>query len=319
MSDHELQDFKAAQAGRSPAGVGSSNGKPSNTSLPRGDDAFARAALPALRAFRAALAGAALPLDGDRLDVRDPALIADVLPLARLLNRRYLRLRVEGLERIGRTPVLYVGNHNGGIAGPDLCCTLGSLWDALGPEAPLYALAHDLAMRHISIFGAVVQRFGAIRANPDNALRVLRGGGQVLVYPGGELDAYRHARRRDEVVLGRRTGFVRVAQAAGVPIVPIVAHGAHRSAYIFSEGEVLARYLGLKRWCRIERFPLALALPWGLALGPWVPYLPLPFPITLRVLPPIPALPDDEPARIRERVRAEMQAALDDIARRRSP
>lgn len=268
-----------------------------------------------LRAFYAA-ATAPGPLDPDRLDARAPELIAEILPFVRAANRRYLRLRTEGFERIDRAPALYVGNHNGGLTGPDLCCTLGSLWDALGPEAPLYALAHDFAMRHVPALGAVIQRFGGVRARPENAVRALRGGAQVLVYPGGDLDAYRHARRRDEVVLGTRTGFVRVAQAAGVPIVPVVAHGAHRSAYIFSEGEGIARALRLKRWARLERFPLALALPWGVALGPWLPYLPLPFPIQLRVLPPIPAPAGADPERIRARVQAEMQAALDDLARR---
>ena len=118
-----------------------------------------------------------------------------------------------------------------------------------------------------------------IQAIRDKALRT---GASVLVYPGGDLDAYRHTRRRDQVVFGPRTGFVRVAQTTGVPIVPIVAHGAHRSAYIFTEGHALARWLGLKRWGRLERFPLALALPWILAPGPWLPYLPLPFSIRLR-------------------------------------
>jgi 1-acyl-sn-glycerol-3-phosphate acyltransferase len=280
-----------------------------------GDD-LAGAARAMLRALGEAASGASLPLDPDRLDARAPLLIARILPFVRAANRRYLRLRVEGFDRVSHGPALYVGNHNGGIAGPDLCCTLGSLWDALGPETPLYALAHDFAMRHLPAFGAVLQRFGGLRAAPSNALRALRSGGQVLVYPGGDVDAYRHTRRRDEVVLGRRAGFVRVAQAAGVPIVPIVAHGAHRSAYIFSEGEAIARVLGLKRWARLERFPLALALPWGLAAGPWVPYLPLPFPIQLRVLPPIPAPPGADPEGIRARVQAQMQAALDDLARR---
>jgi len=254
-------------------------------------------------------------VDTDRLDARDPALIARILPLMRVSNQRYLRLRSEGFDRLPQGPVLYVGNHNGGIAGPDLCCTLGSLWDARGPRAPLYALAHDFAMRQVKALGAVLQRFGALRAAPENALRALRSGAQVLAYPGGDLDAYRHARRRDEIVFGKRTGFVRVAQTARVPIVPIVAHGAHRSAYIFSEGETLARLVGLKRWGRLERFPLAVALPWGLTLGPWLPYLPLPFPIQLRVLPPIAAPPDEDPETIRERVRTEMQTALDAMAR----
>jgi 1-acyl-sn-glycerol-3-phosphate acyltransferase len=254
--------------------------------------------------------------DPDRLDHRDPALIAAILPLLRLSNRRYFRLSAEGFEGLERGPVLYVGNHNGGIAGPDLACTLASLWDAHGPEVPLYALAHDFAMRQVPPLGALIQRFGALRATPGNAISALRAGARVLVYPGGDLDAYRHARRRDEVVLGNRTGFVRIAQAAGVPIVPIVAHGAHRSAYIFSEGEPIARVLRLKRWARLERFPLALALPWGLAVGPWLPYLPLPFPIRLRVLAPIPAPVDQDPEGILEQVRATMQATLDDLARR---
>jgi 1-acyl-sn-glycerol-3-phosphate acyltransferase len=270
----------------------------------------------ALRVLRDALATAPSPYDPDRLDARSPALIADVLPLARLANERYVKLCVEGLEHVGSDPVLYVGNHNGGIAGPDLPCTLGTLWDALGPSAPVYAMAHDFAMRQVPPFGAVIQRFGAMRAAPENALRVLRSGGRVLVYPGGDLDAYRHTSRRDEIVLGARTGFVRVAQAAGVRIVPVVAHGAHRSAYIFSEGEAIARLLDLKRWARLERFPLALALPWGLTLGPWLPYFPLPFPIQLRFLPPVDAPADEDPERIREEVRARMQAALDDLASR---
>jgi 1-acyl-sn-glycerol-3-phosphate acyltransferase len=255
-------------------------------------------------------------LDPDSLAARDPALVASILPFVRAVNQRYLHLRTEGFESLERGPVLYVGNHNGGIAGPDISCTLGSLWDARGPEAPLYALAHDFAMRHFQRFGAVIQRFGALRATPENAVRALGAGAQVLVNPGGDHDAYRHARRRDEVVLGPRSGFVRVAQAAQVPIVPIVAHGAHRSAHIFHEGEEIARLLRLKSWARLERFPLALALPWGISPGPWLPYLPLPFPIQLRVLPPIPAPRGADPELLRERVRAEMQRALDDLARR---
>lgn len=252
--------------------------------------------------------------DDGGLEHLDPALIARLLPLVRAINRYYLRLRVEGLGNVPGGPALYVGNHNGGIAGPDLCCTLGTLWELRGP--PLYALAHDFPMRQLRAFGAAIRPFGALRASPRNALNALASGAQVLVYPGGDLDAYRHARARDRVILGTRTGFVRVAQAAGVPIVPIVAHGAHRSAYIFCDGEHIARLLRLQRWGRLERFPLAWALPWGLAVGPWLPYFPLPFPIRLRILPPMAAGRDEHPETIRARVHGAMQAALDELAQR---
>lgn len=255
--------------------------------------------------------------DPDRLSARDPEFIARVLPAVRRVNRHYFRLSVEGLEHIGDDPVLYVANHNGGIAGPDLACTLGTLWDARGPDAALYALAHDFAMKQLPPLGAVLQKFGAVRADAQNARRALESGAQVLVYPGGDLDAYRHSSRRDEVVLGERTGFVRLAQDMGVPIVPIVAHGAHRSAYIFSEGKRIARWSGLERWGRLKRFPLALALPWGFAPSPWLPYLPLPFPIRLSVLAPIAVPAGAHPKEISEVVQRRMQSALTKLASQR--
>jgi 1-acyl-sn-glycerol-3-phosphate acyltransferase len=252
--------------------------------------------------------------DPDRLDRRDARLIARWLPWVRAVSDRYLRLRREGLEHLPRGPALFVANHNGGIAGPDLPCTMGTLWETLGPDAPLYAMAHDFAMRQLPPFGRVLQRFGALRASPENALRALAAGGQVVVYPGGDLEAYRRSRLRDRIVLGERTGFVRVAQRAGVPIVPIVTQGAHRSAWILTDGAAIARVIGLHGWGRLDRFPLALALPWGFAPGPWIPYLPLPFPIRLRILPPMRVDAAADPAAVRETVRSRMQAALDDLA-----
>lgn len=246
---------------------------------------------------------------------RDPELIARVLPALEWFNRTYLRLRVTGEEHITREPALFVANHNGGIMGPDLSCTLASLWRTLTPHAPLYAMAHDFAMRQLAPLGWTLRRFGALRASTDNARNVLDRGGQVLVYPGGDIDAYRHFKRRNEIVIVPRTGFVKIAQATGIPIVPIVAHGAHRSAVIFTEGKRIAALLRMERWARLERFPVALALPWGIAPGPWLPYMPLPFPIRLRVLPPVRVAKSDDPRDAAHAIQRTMQNALDAMAR----
>lgn len=251
----------------------------------------------------------------DSLDRRDPALIRALMPLARTINRHYLRLRVSGVENLPDGPALLVANHNGGIAGPDLVCTMGTLWETLGPDAPIYALAHDFAMRTFTPLGNFVRKLGALRASPENAHHALASGAKLLVYPGGDLDAYRHSRDRNRVLLGSRTGFVRVAQHTGAPIVPIVAHGAHRSAYIFDDGAWIARALSFQKWGRLSRFPLALALPYGLAPGPYLPYLPLPFPIQLTMLPPILVARTEDPVHVRELVRERMQTALDQLAR----
>ncbi len=252
--------------------------------------------------------------DPDSLDRRNPAFIERAMPTLEWFNARYFRLRHEPGGPLPAGPVVFVGNHNGGIMGPDLACTLAVLWRTLGPASPLYALAHDFAMRQLTPLGRVLQQVGAIRASRANAERVLGRGGQILVYPGGDLDAYRSFKRRNEICILPRDGFARLARDTGAPIVPIVAEGAHRSAYIFSEGERVARLLRLQRWARLERFPLAAALPWGLAAGPWLPYMPLPFPIQLRTLPAVRVSKDEDPTAAATAIQASMQRALDEMA-----
>ena len=220
-------------------------------------------------------------------------------------------MRVEGIEHVPAGPALLVGNHNNGLAGPDILCTLSALWDARGPEAPLYALAHDFAMRTVTVLGAAIARFGALPATRDYARHALATGAQVLVYPGGDLEAYRHFRRRNEIILGPRTGFVTLAQERGIPIIPVVAQGAHRSAIVLHEGEGFARRIGLRRWARLERFPLALALPWGVTAGPWLPWaaVALPHP------PALPATANGRPGR-RPRGGAGVRARRDAVRAR---
>ena len=118
--------------------------------------------------------------DPDTLDARSPELIASLLPTAHFLCQRYFRLRVSGLQHLGAGPILYVGNHNNGLAGPEVLCTLASIWDALGPEAPVYALAHDFAMRRFPLLGRAIQRLGAVRASRPNADRIL---GSIRIEP----------------------------------------------------------------------------------------------------------------------------------------
>lgn len=255
-----------------------------------------------------------MPYDPDALDRRNARRIEQLLPIAELLSSTYFRSTCEGHENVPSTPAIFVSNHNGGMVGPEVVCTLATLWRIRSPQSPLYALAHDIAMSHFTLLGRLAQLGGAVRATPRNGERVLNEGGQLLVYPGGDIDAYRHFRRRNKIVILPRTGFVRLAQRTGVPIVPIVAEGAHRSAVILSEGKRIARALGMPRWARIECFPIALALPWGIAFGPWLPYIPLPFRVQLRILPAMHFDQNEEPLLGAERVQNAMQHALDELS-----
>lgn len=252
--------------------------------------------------------------DGDSLDGRDPELLRALMPWIDRFTRYYIRLDCDGREHIRRGPVMYVGNHNNGFSGPDVLATLSTLWNELGVEAPVYGLAHDFAMRHVPAFGRVVQWFGGVRACRTNARRIFEERrGAALVYPGGVPEAFRPTRRRDRVDFGSRTGFLAVARDTGTPIVPVVAHGAHRSAFIFTDGVTLARVLRLRRF-RQQACPIAMALPWGLVVGPFLPYLPLPFRVRLRLLPPFVVRRDQDLLETQRRLVANMQQALDELA-----
>lgn len=251
---------------------------------------------------------------------RDPEFIRANLEKIAFWFERYHRVSVEGLEHIPDGPVLVVGNHNGGLMAPDMFALMVAWWRRFGVEARAYGLMHDFPFR-IPVVGPVMARLGAVHARPDNAVELLRRGAKVLVYPGGDIDAFKPWKRRHEIVFGERTGFIRVALKMGVPIVPVVSAGAHEGFRVLSDGRSIVRRAGIKRLTRLEAFPIALCLPWGISFGPTI-YWPLPVQMRICVLPPIrwPELDARAAERdaivhgCRDQVQETMQRALDEMA-----
>jgi len=146
----------------------------------------------------------------------------------------------------------------------------------------------------------------------------------VLVYPGGGDEVYRSFKRRNEVDLMGRTGFIKLAMRYGAPIVPLVAVGGHETLIVLDEGERLARWLGLDRR-GLPRLPISLSWPWGLTVG-FTYNIPFPAKIDLQVGEPI-DFSDIDPADMRdrrvvgacyERVHTRMQEMLDGMVAART-
>jgi 1-acyl-sn-glycerol-3-phosphate acyltransferase len=252
---------------------------------------------------------------------RDPDFIRRVEPVLGALLDRWHEVTIEGVENAIDGRALAVGNHSGGIMAPDMFALMVHFWRRFGADKPTYGLMHDVMFRVPGV-GPAMAKMGAVPADPRNAVALLEGGSSVLVYPGGDLDAFRPHARRNEIVFGRRTGFVKVALRARAPIVPVVTAGAHDCFHVLTDGTAFARAIGLKKLARVEVLPIALGLPWGVQIGPWG-HLPWPVRMRIRVLPAI-AWPDlgpdaaDDPAivaRCRDEVVATMQRALDEMAR----
>jgi 1-acyl-sn-glycerol-3-phosphate acyltransferase len=254
------------------------------------------------------------------LDERDPDYIRESLPRLWLLCTLWFRARVRGLENIpAEGPVLLVGNHSGGNMTPDTIVFTLAFNTYFGVERRFYQLAHNLVLTMPGL--GYLRKYGTVAASPENADKALASGAALLVYPGGDYEVHRPSWESARVDFGGRKGFIRLALAKDVPIVPVVSIGGQETALFLSRGEWLARLFRLDRLFRLKVLPVSLALPWGLNIGDMFGHVPLPSKISIEVLPPIHLRrefgrnPDvDE---VYDEVIARMQTVLDTLARER--
>lgn len=262
--------------------------------------------------------------DPDSLENRSETLVRTLVDGVEKTIARYHRAEVRGAEHVPGGPALYVGNHNSFAYTPDTYLFCAEVFRRHGMAAVPYGLAHEWIMS-LPFINQSLAPMGAVRASHENGQRLLQAGKKVLVYPGGDLDAMRPFRRRHEIVFEGRTGFVRLALEAGVPIIPVVSAGAHSTIVILDDMRGVAQRLGLVDAWRIKAFPITLSFPWGLTLGPPPPFVPFPSRILVELLPPVhfdrsgPEAAADEGYvdGCARRVQRQMQQALDRLAEER--
>lgn len=213
-------------------------------------------------------------LDADSTDNFDYRLVRLALPAVHAIARIYFRAETHGLERVPDGPAMIVGNHNAGITFLEPFM-MGDAWYRLhGDNDPLYFLAHD-AMVRIPLLRNVLLKFGCVRASMDNSKKIFAEGRKLVVFPGGNYEAFRKFSERYTVDFGGHRGFARLAVEADVPIVPMLSIGGHETFFVLKRGERLAKLTRADKVLRSRSFPIAIALPWGVMLGPFF-HFPLP-------------------------------------------
>ena len=195
---------------------------------------------------------------------RDERLAEQVRPLGDFLYDRYWRVRVEGAAWVPQGPCLVVANHGGvlPVDGPVLHAVLRRE----RPELPSARWLVEDAVYHAAVVGPLLHRLGALRASPENAVRVLREGRPLLVFPEGNLGTGKPRSERYQLQRLGRGGFVKIALEVGVPIVPVAIVGSEETSPLLA---------------RVPAQPLGL--PWLALTGP----LPLPARWSIRFAPPI--------------------------------
>lgn len=253
-------------------------------------------------------------------DIPDEEVFGALMAFSRWLGDHYFHADVFGVENVPETGgALLVANHSAGLMPWDSNFAFNAIRDRYGTGRPVYSLVHDFAYAS-ETWGRWCHKLGIIRAKKSNTVAALEAGRLVLVYPGGDKDAFRPFSERYKIELAGRRGFVRIALEQKVPIIPLVSVGLHESFIILTRGEKIARYLGMKKLLRTEVFPIALSLPWIIAPA-FFTFLPLPSKVDMRFGEPIylegdPHNPQDVSAGY-EKVRLTMQRIMDELSQGR--
>jgi 1-acyl-sn-glycerol-3-phosphate acyltransferase len=264
--------------------------------------------------------------DGSREELNgpDPELMNAQAPLWNALMDYYFRLEIGGWERIPDEPSLLIGVHSGGPLTMDAWTVVLSWWRHFGENRRLHGTAHDVLMGAPGL-GSYFRRMGAVVPTRENLSAAFKKGDDVIIWPGGEVDAYRSFSKRDKAVLGGRKGFIRLAIREQVPIVPTATVGGHETLFVLSEGRGLAKVLKLKERMRSDVAPITLSVPFGVTLH-LTPFQHVPLPAKIRTEFQEPIYFDTDRdkendneyvGRMYKEVEASIQAGMDRLARKR--
>ena len=235
----------------------------------------------------------------------------------------WFRMEMDGWDNLPEPPVLLVGIHSGAPFVWDAWTVGVQWWRRFGQDRLLHGTAHD-ALMAIPGIGRYFRAMGVLPAAPDSMATALAEGRDVAVWPGGEVDSLRPWHERDRANLAGRSGFVKMAIRAGVPIVPIATVGGADAMPVLIRGDRLSQTLRLDKLLRLKVFPVAVSLPWGIAPAA-LPQFPLPAKIRTRFMPAVeldhdPARADDDDYvdRKYDEVQASIQRGMDALARKRA-
>jgi 1-acyl-sn-glycerol-3-phosphate acyltransferase len=260
----------------------------------------------------------------EELNGPDPELMNAQAPLWNALMDYYFRLEIGGWERLPDEPSLLIGVHSGGPLTMDAWTVVLSWWRHFGETRRLHGTAHDVLMGAPGL-GSYFRRMGAVVPTRETLSAAFKKGDDVIIWPGGEVDAYRSFSKRDKAVLGGRKGFIRLAIREQVPIVPMATVGGHETLFVLSEGRGLAKALKLKERMRSDVAPITLSVPFGVTLH-LTPFQHVPLPAKIRTEFLEPVYFDTDPDKENDNeyvnkmyreVESRIQAGMDRLAKKR--
>lgn len=184
------------------------------------------------------------------------------------------RPRLEGLENLPDGAFVLVANHGAGFGVADIL-SFAVLWREKLGDRRLAGFAHPFAF-HVWPISWLMTGLGSIPSSYEAGLAALQKGVPILVFPGGDHEAGLSVFRGHAVEFGGRAGFIKLAQQANVPIVPMGIRGNRFPSPVLFRSRVFAWLAILPRAFGVKRYPVSAAAVIGAvaiamisSLGPW--------------------------------------------------
>ena len=231
-----------------------------------------------------------------RLSKWDPGLTERVMGWIRPLIKGYHRAEVRGLDSFPAGGALVVSNHSGGLFPMDVPVFATGFYEKFGYDRPVYTLSHDMHL-HRPDRASSSSAPASFAPTTKMPTRHCDPAAWWWCSPAVTTTSTDRRCRRTSIDFDGRTGYVRAAMNAGVPIVPAVAIGGQESQLYLSRGMGLAKALRLDKLMRVKILPISVGFPFGLSAVLPV-NVPLPTKIVMQVLEPI-----DVTARVRRGAR----------------
>ncbi len=249
---------------------------------------------------------------------RDPRASARWEWLFEFLYSRWFRVQATGLENIpSRGRALLVANHAGSLP-YDSAMVMHAVRRDHPARRDVRPLVEDTVF-HLPFLGPIMNRIGGVRADPENAERLLQKDELVAVFPEGEKGMGKLWKDRYRLQRFGRGGFVKLALRTGAPIIPVAVVGSEEASPMLGKVTWFAKNIGIP-W-----IPVTPTFPW---LGP-AGLLPLPSKWFVQFGEPIdlgnahgPAAAEDRLLvnKLAEQIRTQIQTMIDGLlGQRRSP
>jgi 1-acyl-sn-glycerol-3-phosphate acyltransferase len=233
---------------------------------------------------------------------RDAELVSELQPMLDFLYERYWRVSVQGVDQVPSGGAILVANHSGALPYDGLVASMVLMRERPDLREPRW-LVEDQVF-HAPMLGTLFNRLGAVRACPENAVRLLDEQRPVLVFPEGYQGMSKPFAQRYQLKRFGRGGFVKLALRTGAPIIPVAVVGAEETSPLL--GRIPASFLGVPYLPLTG--PVPLPAKWFLRFGE---------PISTEELGPEDADDLAEVQRVTERTRESIQGMLQALLRER--